>query len=696
MTSRSWATDYIKKQLTKQPSQHIEIVSSCQDQICSLIEMKVKKLPEKFISMTNDFLKYLEETPAIRGNMHTPLATHITLEVYQWSQESGSPLPTTVTQLYTSYTCLCIHNYLDNHSHFEPKMWKTNNFRDLPEPLRSWFFSLCGLAFDGLEDGQRLVFPDVPNHLRLETLGLMQAQAPLYASEESAVVSYHYKHLTLQEFLSALLLSWMSNEERNEILERCVRDKRYTMTMRFFSGLIKSSPFSKDHMKKLFEKDSIWYTYSEEDKDKLTIFHQLFEGGDKAFTTEMLGERKMTVRSDYYWSALDYFVTGHCVARSNCSWDIKFVCAYMDDKSMAQFLQALSSADEELGSACITSVNWSVNKLTSQSFCYLQDIPARFLRHLKKFSVSNNNLDRTAVDYIAKTILYAPQLEVLDLSHNPNIRRSGAESLVTVLCDHKALKSLSLYATNIGEEDCAQLGQLLSSSQCLEKLDVSGNSLSSDSILSLFKGLQQSRSMKELTIGRYSSVSNHISLEAMKTLHAYLQDKENCKLEKLYLTDSDISSDIAIELARGLSQNSSINEVFLSNNPIGDEGAAALGQTLTENKTINKLMLSKCNITATGGAALASSLMVNSTIAELHISGNSLGGAIETFAHLLEHNKTLKMLNIYCDDSLSQSNVDTLLNSLTNNQTIEMLILPEKFKVDTDERVKWGFNISLP
>ena len=226
VTSRSWTTSYIKEHLKGQPSQHIEIVSSYQDQIDWLMELREKKVPKKFLSMISGFLEYLEETPAIRGNMHTPLATQITLEVYQWSQESGSSLPTTVTQLYTSYTCLCIHKYLDNHSHFEPKMWKTNNFRDLPEPLRSWFASLCRLAFDGLVDGQRLVFSDVPNHLRLETLGLMQAQAPLYASEESAVVSYHYKHLTLQEFLSALLLSWMSNEERIEIVKMCISNGR--------------------------------------------------------------------------------------------------------------------------------------------------------------------------------------------------------------------------------------------------------------------------------------------------------------------------------------------------------------------------------------------------------------------------------------------------------------------------------------
>ena len=111
---------------------------------------------------------------------------------------------------------------------------------------------------------------------------------------------------------------------------------------------------------------------------------------------------------------------------------------------------------------------------------------------------------------------------------------------------------------------------------------------------------------------------------------------------------------------------------------------------MTENKTITKLELARCDITTTGGAALASSLMVNSTIEELDISGNSLGGAIPTFAKAIHCNKTLKILCISYDDSLSQSDVNTLLNSLSNNQTLEKLQLPKKFKVDTDKREEWS------
>ena len=461
VTSRPWATDYIKRQLDNQPSQHIELISSHHDQIHWLIELKRQELPAKFLSIIGDFLKYLEETPAIQGYMLTPLATEITLEVYKWSQESSSPLPTTVTQLYTSYTCLCIHKYLDNHSHFEPKMWKSNNFRDLPEPLRSWFFSLCRLAFDGLLDGQRLVFPDVPNHLRLETLGLMQAQAPLYASEESAVVSYHYKHLTFQEFLSALLVSWMSDEERREIVERCVSDGHYTMVLRFLSGLIKSPIISVAKIRGILN----------DIQETSDIFHWSHES-DPSLIASFLGEKELRVSSNCSWSALDYFVTGHTTVHSSCPWNINFSNSDMGDTELTWYLQGLREEDlvNNKRSAFFISASLSHNKITYQSLSHLADVPSYLLRNLKHFDIGSNELDCFAVEHIAKQLVRMPALESLDLSNNPNIKDRGAHALRLATRDHKNLKQL--YLLDNGIDGTMQLEYFLSvtgNMKCIER-----------------------------------------------------------------------------------------------------------------------------------------------------------------------------------------------------------------------------------
>ena len=203
-------------------------------------------------------------------------------------------------------------------------------------------------------------------------------------------------------------------------------------------------------------------------------------------------------------------------------------------------------------------------------------------------------------------------------------------SLVSALCDHKALKYLHFSSTNIGKKDCEQLAQLLSSSQCLETLRIGYNSLASDSIIELVRALSH----------------------------------PNCSLKTLNL----------------------------SVNPIGDEGAVALAQSITKNRTITELNLSWCGITATGGAELASSLMVNSTIESFNISCNSVEEAVPAFAELVRLSKKLKTLDISSDKSLSQSTVNALLDSLASNQTLEELVLSRKFQTDMykDKRVKWG------
>ena len=235
------------------------------------------------------------------------------------------------------------------------------------------------------------------------------------------------------------------------------------------------------------------------------------------------------------------------------------------------------------------------------------------------------------------------------------------------------------------------LAQLLSSSEPIEELNVAINSLSSDSIINLFKGLQFNNSLRQLKIGDdFAKHPNHISLEAMKTLSEYLQDCEKCKLEVLDLRNCNIQPDTSIEFAHGLHQNVSLKEVLLSHSPIGNEGAITLGQALIRNKTITKLEFVMCDITTEGVAALASSLRTNSTMEWLEISGTYLGKAIPSFAHLLVHNKTLKILYIHDEDySLSQADVNMLLNSLTSNKTMKKLRLPSRFQVDIDKRVEW-------
>ncbi len=684
VTSRPWATDFIKQFQNDRAFKHIEIISSVEDEIDWIVKLKKKIVPSKIVTFLDDVIAFLANTPAIRENMHTPLATSITLDVYQWCLDTGSPLPTTVTQLYTSYICCCIHKYLDKHPHLKDTIWKSNHLQDLPEPIKSWFISISQLGLDGLLDGKRLVFPDVPKNLRLEALGLMQAQDPLYTSGDSAVVSYHFNHLSVQEFLFAQLLSWLTPEERNKVVEQCIVSNHFTMVLRFLSGLNKSVPVSLAKIQELLD--------SGEEKHKLTIFHWLFEGCDKKTIAEIFGERKMKIHSDYTWSNLDYYVAGYCIARSKCQWCIDFNGAIMGDQKMTTFLQSCSCEDNQ--HALVSSLKLSSNELTSSSLCHLRNIPPSFISQLKEVDLSSNSLDNTALEEIASIIPHTPHLKMLNLCLNKNITNGGAVPVLSALNEHRYLTELYLQCTQMGKQDCKHLAKLLCSSQSLKILNVGNNSLSSDSVCTLFQGLQYSNCLKRfLLYSNWKEGPNSVSLDSMKLLRAFLQDRDKCKLETLDLTSCDIQPESASELAQGIAGNSTVKELRLCGNPIGDKGVTSLAQVLAENTSITELDFMHCNITTIGGTNLASSLVANSAVKELYIGGNLMFDQdVKNFSRLLLTNKTLQILDIRDDASLTQSNISTILKYLSENRTLKKLYLPEVLKPKVhsqDDRVEW-------
>ena len=60
----------------------------------------------------------------------------------------------------------------------------------------------------------------------------------------------------------------------------------------------------------------------------------------------------------------------------------------------------------------------------------------------------------------------------------------------------------------------------------------------------------------------------------------------------------------------------------------------------------------------------------------------------KALSKVIEENKTLRRLWLYCDDSLGEG-VDSLLASLQNNITLQGLVLPQQYKRPADSRVVW-------
>ncbi len=534
VSTQTFASDYIKEQLDKHPSQHIKIVPSIHDQIDWLIDLK-KLAPTKFSNLVDQFLKYLKETPIVESNIHTPLATCVTLAVYQWSQRSGADLQTSITVLYYTYTCFFVP---DSKPRLDSMQWETNHY---------------------------------------------------------AVVSYLCNRL--QEFLAEPAFAYLSEKEKSVIIEKCEQYGFFTEVLRL-STQIKSF---KQEMTRMLD--------TEEAKEQLSVFDSLFSIDYADIIPEILcAGREIMVRSDDSWSSNDYVKTSYCIARSNCTWGIHCSNANMGDEKMVIFLEELIRCDDvERGNGYIISLDFSGNSITSKGLECLSDIPSSFLYHLKSLDVSHNNLDSTAVDHIAETIIHTPQLERLTLRANNAIQEGDTVYLISAVGNQKALKSLDLASTNIGEEDCNQLAQLISSSQCLEQLDVGHNNLSSDSLRILFRGMQKNNCLKYLRLpGNILGDSEAAMLLA-----------ENTSIIEVDLHDCSISTIGGVALALSLMTNSTLETLNISNNLLGEEAIYKFSELLLHNKTLKMLEMNNSLLTQPNADMLVESLSNNMTLEQL-------------------------------------------------------------------------------
>ena len=723
VTSRPWASEYLRVNCEHQITQHVEILTSAKDQIEHYIsKAEAQAQPSSFAAKFTD---YLSSNPVIRAAMYTPVTAKMAAEVFTWSQHTEAPPPTTMTELFTAFTLKTLVDHLSTHPVYHKQQLKVTTFSDLPKDVYKQFQDLCRMAYEGILNRQQLVFsaPHLPTGFA--PLGLMQEVPQLYT--EGRASSYHFIHLTLQEYLAAVHISQLPAHEQTRLFQKHVNSGHFKLTMRFLAGHTKLANIPPD------------ITRSTE----LNYFHFLFEAKEISMTTGTLGSDEMVVESHYSWTPLDYYVTGHAISHSNCSWKLEFSHSSTDDEKFELFCQGCAAFG---GTGCrghISTANFRFNDITYKCIQSFVNLPPHILQYMRVLDLNSNKLDGSACDLLAKVVPSMTWLEELWLGSN-TIGRGGAVEVIEAICA-SGVKELWLYDTEIGKPDCEALCELLKSSHSLQRLDIDQNNLSSKSVASIITGLSHSSSLTTLDIS-----TSHFSMASMDHLASVLKDHSKCTLTELHLRGCYISSKGAVKLAAALCNNTKLKHLDLTNNPIGEhvEGVTAVAKMLVENKTLTDLELQDCHISSEGAVELAAALCKNTKLKRLDLTNNPIGEHVEgvtAVAKMLVENKTLtdlelqdchissegavKLAAALCknstlkhldlrrnpisvegassmsdmlqtntslevlwlsDDSVGEEGVHQLINSLKHNQTLRRLRLPGRYKsVPSDHRISW-------
>ena len=203
VTSRPWATGILLKNYKHRIFQHIEILGFTSQQISQYIESVLCNKAE-----SKDLQLYVERHPQIRGCMYIPLNSVIVVTVYQESQASGCPMPTTLTGLYATLVRVLLIRHLHGQLTGVRRTSTIEVFDDLcvPKEVARSFAELCKLAYNGIvgqDEAVQLIFKDSDLPANFDNLGLMDSVTELYVTR-GTVSSHNFLHLTFQEFFAAV------------------------------------------------------------------------------------------------------------------------------------------------------------------------------------------------------------------------------------------------------------------------------------------------------------------------------------------------------------------------------------------------------------------------------------------------------------------------------------------------------------
>ena len=587
ITSRPWATENIRESGSVKVDQHIEVVSTPSIQFSRVLrEGRVKS------DSRAKFLDYINLNPAMKAAMHTPVTANIVADIFQWSRDMESPPPTTLTQLYTALTCKLLMEHLASLK-AEGKPPKIRSLEEVPEDVKKQFLNLCRLSWEGLVR-QQLTFSS--SAVDGDTLGLMHGVRELYGGKDGQL-SYHFMHLTLQEFLAAYHISQLPPDTQQQVIKGHVDTGHLTVAVRFFFGLTKSNPFTTSLISH--------HITSQQRSGSPSVFHWVYEGGDVGELAEP--DETVEVSSLYAWSPLDYYVLGHSIPLFNFKWYLTFWSTSMGDEGMKTFVQGLSIC-KDVNCEEITKVDFSDNNISLEGIKYLVNIPREILPLIKVLELCDNKLNQDAAIAFSQVLPNLTTLQWLDLHDNP-LGAAGAVEVLRALHHCKSpLKTLYLQRTGVGEEDIVPPTQPIVNNN-LETLWISG-----DLLPSIMKCPLSNTTLKTLNMS-HSTLSD----EAAMCLRSLLQQSV-LKFRLLMICQCGITSQGAVEIAAGLTENSTLHELDMRDNEIGVAGAEAMARMLVENSTLQALYLSRDETLGEGVDVLLSSLHKNTTLHELTLS----------------------------------------------------------------------------
>ncbi len=429
----------------------VEVVGFNEENIKQYIESEFEQFPEKASSL----IEQLENNPVIQSVCSVPLNCAIVCNLWHTLDQE---LPRTLTELYTQ---IVLNVTLRNiKKKFSDCPIGLNSFDKIPNDLQNTFWLICEFAYECLlldqlvfsEDELSSRLPEVGD--KLQCFGLLQSARSLLPVGHG--LSFHFAHLTIQEFLAALHLATLPNEEKLKVVEANAYSGRFDMVWRFMFGLASKHHGSRSDKVISLDDGSMNQFLVAENHSALALCHLAFEALDSRFSTQvckMHGNHLSSYSRTPFDCVACFYILRHAEICDNMT--IRITNCAMDGKLLKELTDILSNANGKLQ---VRELSLWQTKLSDKDVVDLFKRASASFTALNILHLPKNNL----TDIMSSPFMHTScmSLTKLELSHNP-LGVSGIQSLEIAIRAGVLVNIRTLYLSNTLTDDADVNGALL-------------------------------------------------------------------------------------------------------------------------------------------------------------------------------------------------------------------------------------------
>ena len=321
-----------------------------------------------------------------------------------------------------------------------------------------------------------------------------------------------------------------------------------------------------------------------------------------------------------------------------------------------------------LGTVSLQVLNISHNKITDRGIQVISEA-IRMNSTLQNINISKNHISSEGLLYFIEAVKNSYTLQVVNVTHN-NVTRSGFTSIkqcienllhpiqiiaswneivsssgkllvISKICTNHAFESITedmwLFEDYDHDHIVTCLSECLKEDDMLLELNLSKNKIISGSEKKIVKAIAINKTLQKLDAS-FTKIYVGLTSDFIKI------DKS---LKELNISNNNITSNGAKEIATAIRVNTTLEKLDISCNSLSDEGATFISNGLKNNISLQELNISRNKITSEGTKEITKAIQINSILHNINISKNYISTeGLLYFMEAVKNNCTLQVVNI--------------------------------------------------